>query len=113
LCGDHSDCDKARRTNRIANILYVDDQERLCSELRHICRVVERGEAVELFPALKAGQRCHIARGALKGVEGVVARHGGRCRIYLSVSMLGQSAMVEVDAALLEIIDPPSCRSPA
>ncbi len=105
LCGNHNDCDKARRTNRIASILHVEDQERLRAELRHIYRVVEGGKAVELFPALQAGQRCRITRGALQGVEGVVLRHGGRCRMYLSVSTLGQSALVEVDAALLEVID--------
>ena len=102
LCGDHGDCDKARRTNRIASILHVEDQEGLRAELWQIHRVVEGGNAVELFPALQAGQRCRITRGALQGVEGVVVRHAGRCRMYLSVSTLGQSAMVEVDAALLE-----------
>jgi len=105
LCGEHGDCDKARRTNRIAAILHVADQDRLRAELWHICRVVEGGKAVELFPVLQVGQRCRITRGALQGVEGIVVRHGGRCRMYLSVSTLGQSAMVEVDAALLEAVD--------
>jgi transcriptional antiterminator RfaH len=105
LCGEHSDCDKARSTHRIVSILHVADQDRLRAELRHICRVVEGGKAVELFPALQVGHRCRITRGALQGVEGVAVRHGGRCRMYLSVSTLGQSAMVEVDAALLEAID--------
>ena len=104
LCGEHGDCDKARRTNRIAAILHVADQNRLRAELWHIYRVVEDGKAVELFPALQVGQRCRITHGALQGVEGIVVRYGGRCRMYLSVSMLGQSAMVEVDAALLEAV---------
>jgi transcriptional antiterminator RfaH len=102
LCGDHGDCDMARRTDRIARVLHVEDQAGLRAELWHIYRVVEGGKAVELFPALQAGQRCRITRGALQGVEGVVVRHAGRCRMYLNVSTLGQSAAVEVDAALLE-----------
>lgn len=104
LCGDHGECEHARRTNRIAKILPVEDQAGLRRELQHICCVVERGANVELFPALQAGQRCRITHGALKDVEGVVIRQGGRCRMYLSVSTLGQSAVVEVDAALLEVV---------
>ena len=105
LYGEHNDCDKARRTNRIASILHVVDQDRLRAELQRIFRVIAGGKEVELFPALQVGQPCRITRGALQGVEGVVVRHGGRCRMYLSVSTLGQSAMVEVDAALLEVIN--------
>jgi len=105
LCGDHSDCDKARRTNRVARILPVADQDKMRGELRHICQVVEAGDSVELFPAIQVGRRCRIAGGPLKGVEGVVVRQGHRYRMYLSVSTLGQSATVEVDAALLESAD--------
>lgn len=105
LYGEHNECDQARRTNRIARILHVVAQDRLRAELQHIFRVIAGGQEVELFPALQVGQRCRITRGALQGVEGVVVRHGGRCRMYLSVSTLGQSAMVEVDAALLEVIN--------
>jgi transcriptional antiterminator RfaH len=105
LCGDDRDCDAARRTNRVATILPVFDQAGLRKELMHIYCVVERGQAVELFPAIQPGQRCRITGGVLKDVEGVVVRHGARCRMYLSVSTLGQSAAVEVDAALLEVID--------
>lgn len=104
LCGDHRDCDVARLTNRVAAILVVADQAKLRWELQQVCRAIEREEAVALYPALQAGQRCRVTSGPLKGLEGVVERHGGRCRMYLSVSMLGQSAMVEVDGALLEVV---------
>ena len=104
LCGDPLDCEKARKTNRIAGILPVENQERLRTELWNVRRVVESGAATELYPALQAGQRCRITRGALQGVEGIVVRNNGRSRMYLSVSTLGQCAMVEVDPALLEAI---------
>jgi transcription antitermination factor NusG len=102
LCGDHEQCAQARRTNRIANVIYVEDQDRLRAELQHVDSVLESGQTVELYPALQIGQRCRVAAGALKGVEGVVIRRGGRCRMYLAVSTLGQSVVVEVDGALLE-----------
>lgn len=105
LCGGHAECDRARRTNRLASILEVVDQDQLRTELSCICRIVERGHAVELFPSLQPGQRCRITGGALKGLEGVVIQQGHRCRMYVSVTMLGQSAVVEVDAGVLEPVD--------
>ncbi len=105
LYGDHGACEAARRTNRIANLIFVDNQAQLRAELRHLYQVVESGHAIELFPALQVGQRCRITSGVLKGVEGTVLRRGARCRMFLAVSTLGQSAMVEVDAAVLETVD--------
>jgi transcription antitermination factor NusG len=105
LCGGHDDCERAWRTNRIANILYVEDQKQLRAELHQVCQAVETGEKVDLFKSLKKGRRCRITGGSLKGLEGVVLRRGRHCRMYLSVTILGQSAVVEVDAALLETID--------
>jgi transcription antitermination factor NusG len=105
LCGEHGDCDAARRTHRVANILYVEDQRRLRAELQHVHRAIAGSRTVELFPSLQVGQRCRITSGALAGLEGIVVRQGRHCRMYLSVSALGQSASVEVDAALLEVID--------
>lgn len=102
LRGEHDECDRARRTNRVANILLVRDQDGFRRELAHIFCVVSRGAYVQLFPAIRVGQRCRVSSGALRGVEGVVIREGQRCRMYLSVTMLGQSAVVEIDAALLE-----------
>jgi transcription termination/antitermination protein NusG len=104
LCGDRECCEVALRTHRVAGILHVADQDELRAELQHICRVLESGQTIELYPALQIGQRCRVTAGPLRGVEGVVVRHGGRCRMYLAVSMLGQSAMVELDAALLTAV---------
>jgi transcriptional antiterminator RfaH len=105
LCGNEDERDVAWRTNRVANVLEVEDQEQLRAELTQVCRVVESGEAVALYPALRAGQRCRVTDGPLRDLEGVVIRHGRQWRMYLSVTMLGQSAIVEVDAARLEAID--------
>jgi transcriptional antiterminator RfaH len=105
LCGGHDECDRARRTNRLVSIIEVVDQDQLRTELSCICRIVEKGHAVELFPALQPGQHCRVTGGALKGLEGVVIQHGHRYRMYLAVTMLGQSAVVEVDAAVLEPVN--------
>lgn len=105
LHGDHEACEQARRTNRVAQVLWVADQMQMQRELLQIERALEAGGTVELFPALQAGRRCRVARGPLQGIEGTVIRRGQRCRMYLAVTMLGQSAVVEVDAALLEVLE--------
>jgi transcription antitermination factor NusG len=105
LRGDHDDCEKAWRTNRVAKILRVENQERLRTELQQVNQALEAGEKVDLFKSLKKGRHCRITGGSLRGLEGVVLRRGRHCRMYLSVTILGQSAVVEVDAALLEPID--------
>lgn len=105
LHGEHEACEQARRTNRVAQVLWVADQVQMQRELLQIERALEAGGAVELFPALQAGRRCRVVRGPLQGVEGTVIRRGQRCRMFLAVTMLGQSAVVEVDAALLEVVE--------
>ena len=81
LRGDHDVCETAWRTNRVANILTVDNQDQLRTELKHIYRVLTSGQAVELYPAMQEGQFCRIISGPLKGVEGVVIRRGQRYRM--------------------------------
>jgi len=105
LFGGFSAREKAWDTKRVASILHVEDQNRLRAELRQIHHAVESGESVGLFPALRKGRRCRIASGTLRGLEGVIIRRGGQCRMYLTVTILGQSAVVEIDGALLEVID--------
>lgn len=104
LCGDYHHRDIAWRTNRVASVLAVPDQDRLRAELQHICRVVESGRNVELYQGLQPGRRCRITSGPLRGVEGVVLQRCGRTRLYVGVSLIGQSATVEIDAALLEAV---------
>ena len=104
LNGDASAYEFARHTHRVANVLPVRDQERLRVELTHICSVIATGEAVTRLSRMEVGQRCRVVRGPLRGVEGDVTQFGAKCRLVLSVAILGQSAMVEVDAGVLEIL---------
>ncbi len=105
LCGNESDCEKALHTKRVAHVIPVVDQRQFRAELQHVYQAVECGEAVALYPAIQKGSRCRLTGGPLKGVEGVVVQRGSRCQIYLTITMLGQSALIEVDAALLEVLD--------
>ena len=105
LCGGSDARLVALRTHRCANVLEVADQERLKADLRHIHRVVESKEPVDLYPRLRRGCRCRVITGTLAGLEGVVLRRRGLWRVYVGVEFLGQSAELEIDPMLLEVID--------
>lgn len=105
MCGDPDDRYTALRTKRVANVIAVEDQERLKFDLRQVHQVVESDEPVDIYPGLQCGRRCRIRSGSLRGLEGVVVRRVGAARIYIEAAILGQSAVVEIDNALLEPLD--------
>jgi transcription termination/antitermination protein NusG len=105
ICGDENDRYTALTTHRAAQVIAVADQERLKRELRQVYRVSTSEHQVDLYPGLRRGRRCRIIGGSLQGVEGVVIRRQGRCRVYLGVEVLSQSAELVIDPGLLEIID--------
>jgi transcription antitermination factor NusG len=55
-------------------------------------------------PYLRAGSRVRIARGPLRGVEGILVRKKSQFRVVLSIDVIACSASVEVDSADLERI---------
>lgn len=105
LCGGEEDRLVALKTNRVANVLEVADQEQLKHDLRHIYWAVQGNEPIDLYPGLIAGRRCRVTSGSFVGLEGVVIRRRGAWRVYVGVEFLGQSAELEIDLALLEVID--------
>ncbi|UCE58724.1 MAG: UpxY family transcription antiterminator [Phycisphaerales bacterium] len=105
LCGSDEDRLVALKTNRIASVLEVVDQERLRDDLRQINLAVHGDEPIDLYPGLRSGSRCRVVSGSLSGLEGVVLRRRGPWRVYVGVEFVGQSAELEIDPALLELID--------
>lgn len=105
LCGNEDDRYATLMTHRAARVIAVSDQERIKQELRQVYRATTSDQPVDLYPGLRRGRRCRITRGSLQGVEGVVLRRRGLYRVYLGVEALGQSAELEIDPGMLEIID--------
>lgn len=105
MCGGDDEHYATLMTHRAAAVIRVVDQERLRTELRQVYVVIMSREPVDLYRGLRRGRRCRVARGSLAGLEGVVLRRRGSCRIYVGVEVLGQSAELEIDPSLLEVID--------
>ena len=71
-------------------------------EIAAIRRALESPFRVEPHEFLEHGDFVRITSGPLAGVEGIVSRKKDSCRLVLSIKMLGRSAAVEIDSAVLE-----------
>jgi transcription antitermination factor NusG len=56
------------------------------------------------FP--ETGDLVRVRSGALRGLEGVVMRNKGGCRIVVSIALIHKSIAAEIDADLLEPLSP-------
>jgi len=72
------------------------------SEINAIRQTIESGSPVEPHPFLKCGEQVRVKRGPLEGIEGILVRKKGLCRLVLSVVMLGKAIAVEVDGLQVE-----------
>jgi transcription termination/antitermination protein NusG len=108
--GSQDDRYVALRTNRIAKVLDVIDQQQLVGELRRIHFLLTQTDAFEVANQLVTGDWGRITSGPLRGLEGVVTHYAGRLRLWMNVTILGQSVHTEVDADAVERIDPPADR---
>ena len=102
LCCDEDQRAAALKTNRIANLIPVPDQAQLIRELDGIKRLLESKAGIDPYPQLTRGKTCRIHRGPLAGLEGKIERRKGHLRFIVNVSILGQGAMIEIDADVLE-----------
>ncbi len=105
FAGDREARYQVLATNRVANVIEVDDQERFVAELLGVERALDSGEVLEFYPRFAVGQRCRVTKGPLKETLGTVLDTGEVTRIVLQISTLGVGAALEIDADLLEILE--------
>lgn len=108
FCGQEKERVELLRTNRVANVIEVKDQEKLLDELVQFERALRAGAPLTPYKYIKAGQRCRVIAGPLLGLEGIVIQIKNVARLLLQIDMLGQAASVEIDIDLIEPIDEPS-----
>lgn len=71
-------------------------------EIQAIRLTMESNFRVEPYPFLKCGNRVRVTCGPLQGVEGILVRKKNLFRLVLSVEMLAQSVVVEINASDVE-----------
>lgn len=119
FCGDDNERVELLRTNRVANVITVRDQDRLLKELLQIEQALQSGAPLAPHKYIKTGQRCRVIAGPLTDLQGIVVKAGrykttrtdgtvksqSTIRLVLQIDMLGQAASVEIDADMIEVVD--------
>ena len=105
LRGDKDDAYAADRKKRVAQILTVYDQQALETELSGLHQALCVNCTLNPYPYLKKGVRVCVRSGPLRGLEGQIEDLGKRDRLILQVEMLGKATYLEIDGALLDVID--------
>ena len=105
FCGKENNRVELLKTNRVAHLIEVSDQQKLLDELVQIDQALRSGAPLTPHKYIKAGQRCRVIAGPLIGLEGVVVRTKNATRLVLQIDMLGQAASVEIDIDTIEVLD--------
>ena len=74
-------------------------------QVEAVRRMIESSLQIEPHPFLQSGDRVRVEAGPLKGIEGVLVRQKNKCRLVVSVELLGRAAAVEVDTSCVTRID--------
>lgn len=107
FCGEENQRIELLRTNRVANLIEVKNQQRLVEELLQIEQALRAGAPLVPHKYLKAGQHCQVIAGPLADLQGIIVKTKNATRLILRIDMLGQAASVEIDTDMIEIIDEP------
>jgi transcription antitermination factor NusG len=91
------------KTNRLAALLEVRDQERMWDDLRRVRRVLDLGQPVTVEHRLVPGMPVTIREGPLAGMTGTVVRNAGGFHFVVSVDFLQRGLSVTVEGGMLGV----------
>jgi transcription termination/antitermination protein NusG len=105
FCGDEMQRVELLKTNRVANTITINDQQKFIGELLNIEKAIQSGANLTPHKYIKTGQRCRVLAGPLAALEGIVLNTTSGARLILQIDMLGQAASVEIDMDAIELIE--------
>ncbi len=112
FCGNEAGRIELLKTNRVANLIEVMDQESLIGELVRFEQALRAGAPLVPHKYLEKGQWCRVIAGPLLGLEGIVVQTRGDTRLVLQIDMLGQAASVEIGVEMIEPIEKQTVQTP-
>jgi transcription antitermination factor NusG len=105
FCGNENQRLEVLRTNRVANLIEVNDQTKLVGELLQIEQAIQAGAPLVPHKYIKVGQYCRVIAGPLADLVGITVKTKKTTRLVLQIDMLGQATSVEVDTDIIELVD--------
>jgi hypothetical protein len=97
---------KLQDTGWVANVLPVNDQQRLQTDLVRVHGVMGAGVPMNPEPRLPVGTRVRVTAGPLCGLEGLVVRQSKQLRLVLEVRFMQQGVSVEVESWMVTPLAP-------
>ena len=104
LHADEEERVHALTTNRIIQVMQVDDGARLFEDLDQIQKLIDLEIPLTVESQLSQGQPVRIKRGVFKDFEGVVIKRVRKYRLQIAVNYLQQGVSVEIDDSIVEAI---------
>lgn len=89
-------------TGRVAQLLPVEDQDGLLSDLQSVEQLINAGVPLTVESRLRPGQRVRVKSGSLVGMEGIVEARRATCKLVVIIEFLQQGVSLEIDDYLLE-----------
>ena len=94
----------AMRSDYVANMLQVHDQEEFREQLGDILFAIEQKMELHLEPTIGVGSRVLLKSGPLQGQEGWVEDRFGMTTVLLRLDFIGQAVAIKVEVGMLELI---------
>ena len=104
LCADEDERVKALTTNRVIQVLQVDEDAELAEDLNQIQKLIDLDVPLTVESQLSAGQRVRIKGGVFKDFEGVIIKRVRKYRLQIAVKYLQQGVSVEIDDSVVEAV---------
>jgi transcription antitermination factor NusG len=105
FCGEEKHRVELLKTNRVASLIRVENQETLLTELSQIELAIRSGAPLKPHKYITVGEHCRVIGGALVGLEGIVVRTQTSTHLVLQIDILGKATSVEVDMDMIEVLD--------
>ncbi len=86
----------------IFEIIRVNNQTKLRSELSELQKVLQLNPYATLHNGLKEGVAVNVISGPFRGLTGIVETLGNRDRLYVRITTMNQSVSVELGSSQVE-----------
>ena len=87
----------ALKTSRIAQVIEVEAQQQIDTELSSLVIATEQQSTLTLCDFVKKGQRVEIVSGPFMGMTGIVKAKKNSKRVVLNIEAIRQGVLCEID----------------
>jgi transcriptional antiterminator RfaH len=102
LHGDTDDRLCTLATNKVAQVIYVEDQTQIFADLSRIHHIITVNATLAPEDRLEPGMPVEIVGGPLKGLTGKIVTRHKKMRFLVEVRFLQQGASVDVESWMIQ-----------